>query len=174
MVTASMCAAVIVLSAYLAVPFTVNFTLQTLAIFVICEAFGLKTSLSATVIYILLGLCGLPVFSGFSGGIGALIGPTGGFILGFLFIPLIMSAFRRNGKLLSALSMSVALIACYACGTLWYVVLYSDFTASGILGAITVCVLPFIIPDILKIFIAVILASRLKAILKTSRSRRTQ
>jgi biotin transport system substrate-specific component len=169
-----MCAAVIVLSSWLAVPFTVSFTLQTLAIFVISEVFSLRISITAVLIYVLLGLCGLPVFSGFSGGIAALLGPTGGFIIGFLVIPLIMFLFPKKGKILSGASMISALLVCYTLGTVWYLALYSGFTAQGILSAITVCVFPFILPDLAKITIAVILSSRIKSIIKFSLSRRKQ
>ena len=87
MAVVSTCAAMIVISAYLTIPFAVGFTLQTLAIFLISALFDLKRSLGAVLLYITLGICGLPVFSGFSAGFAALLGPSGGFIVGFILIP---------------------------------------------------------------------------------------
>ncbi len=161
----SMCTAMIVVSSWIAIPFTVSFTLQTLAIFVISALFKLRISLSAVVIYELLGLCGLPVFSGFTSGLSAIIGPTGGFIIGFMLIPVIVRVFKANSNAVLTLSMLVALLVCYVLGTLWFAMLYGTLSFQGILNAVLVCVLPFILPDIAKIVLAVFLSSRLKRIL---------
>lgn len=162
----SMCTAIIIISAWLTIPFTVSFTLQTLSIFVICSVFELKISFASVALYILLGFCGLPVFSGFSSGLAALMGPTGGFILSFLLIPPIIRAFNASTKRKLALSMSVSLLMCYIIGTLWFVAVYGSFTVPNILSALSVCVLPLILPDIAKIIAAVFLSARLKTIIK--------
>ncbi len=166
MAIVSMCAAIIVISAWIAIPFTVSFTLQTLAIFVISALFELRISLLSVTLYTALGLCGLPVFSGFSSGPSAIIGPTGGFIIGFLFIPPIIRAFHAKSKRMLALSMVISLLICYTVGTVWFIALYGSFSLPDILNALTVCVLPFILPDIAKIALAVLLSSRLKTIIK--------
>ena len=166
MITVSMCTAIIAISAWLTIPFTVSFTLQTLAIFVISAVFKLRISISSVALYILLGACGLPIFSGFGAGLSALLGPTGGYILGFVFIPIIMSLIPHNKKIMLALSMTISLLACYTLGTVWYLLAYGSFAVADIVGALSICVLPFILPDAIKIALAVILATRLKRIIK--------
>ena len=82
-------AALLCLSAFLTVPFPpIPFTVQSYALFAVCGLLGAKRGLAATLLYLVLGAVGLPVFSGFGGGLGALFGPTGGFLLSFLFAPL--------------------------------------------------------------------------------------
>jgi biotin transport system substrate-specific component len=169
-----MCAAFIVLSAWLTVPFTVSFTLQTLAIFVISAVFNLRVSLGSVCLYVALGIFGLPVFSGFSSGVSAIAGPTGGFVIGFLFIPIIIFCFKAKNKPLLALSMLASLLFCYFVGTLWYMLIYSGDASLGIWGAPTVCVIPFIIPDLAKIAIAVFISARLKNIIHHGAPRRKQ
>ena len=171
-VAVSMCTAMIVISSWLSIPFAVSFTLQTLAIFTVSALFKFRISFSSVALYILIGLCGLPVFSGFTGGPSALVGPTGGFIIGFLLIPVIIKCFGAKRKLMLAVSMLAALLLCYTVGTIWYTVMYAGITLEGCLSALAVCVLPFIIPDILKIALAVLLWSRLKNTVKLSDLRR--
>ena len=166
MAIVSMCAAMIVISAWLTVPFTVSFTLQTLAIFVISSLFVLRISFSAVMLYVLLGMCGLPVFAGFSSGLAALLGPSGGFIFAFLFIPPIIRAFKPQTSIRLTVAMLTSLVACYFLGTLWYTITCAEFTSVGVLSSVSLCVLPFIIPDLAKIAFAVFLWSRLKPFIK--------
>ena len=121
-------------------------------------------------IYILLGAVGIPVFAGFSGGIGVLLGNTGGYIIGFLFSALLMwlieKLFGRKTWVLG-ISMVLGLIVCYAIGTVWFMVVYAQ--NSGAVGLATVlgwCVIPFIIPDLVKIALALTLSKRLSKALK--------
>ena len=79
----------ITISAWIEIPFIVPFTLQTLSIFIITGLFKFRISFLSVVIYIVMGIIGIPVFSGFQGGIGVLMTYTGGFLLGFIFIPII-------------------------------------------------------------------------------------
>jgi biotin transport system substrate-specific component len=133
---------------------------------------GGKRGTISVIVYILLGLVGLPVFSGFKGGAGVLMGPTGGYILGFVISALIMWVFESlAGKkiLVYIISMIFGLAACYAFGTLWFMVVYnakndSPATLSMVLGW---CVIPFIIPDMIKIVLALIIGQnrQLKKIL---------
>ena len=88
----AVCAALIAICAWITVPAAVPFTLQTFAIFFVLSLLGGKRGTIAILVYILLGAVGLPVFSGFNGGLGALLGTTGGYIFGFLFIGLIFRA----------------------------------------------------------------------------------
>ena len=110
-------------------------------------------------IYLLLGAVGLPVFSGFRGGIGALAGVTGGFLWGFLLAALVFWALEGLGKLPALVA---GLLACYCCGCGWFY-LYSG----GGLGLILLrCVVPFLIPDAVKLWLAFTLAGRLKKVIK--------
>lgn len=166
--TVAMSTSIIVVSSWLSVPFAVNFTLQLLAIFIISDIFDIKKSFLSVALYISLGFCGLPVFSGFGAGIASLIGPTGGFILGFLFVPLILHVFKIAFKpsfFISVVSMLSGLILCYIFGTVWYALIYSGDNTIGLLNALTVCVFPFIVFDIIKIFVAALISSRLKRVL---------
>ncbi len=163
----SMCVAIISLFSWIYIPFTVNFTLQTLAIFVICAVFKLKVSIFSVLIYILLGACGLPIFSGFGAGFGTLVGPTGGYIFSFMTFPFIINLFilkKRNSLLRKILGMAVSIVCSYTIGTLWYYLAFGMGTDINFLQLLGICVLPFIIPDILKIIIAVIISQRLAEI----------
>ena len=79
-------AAIIALCAWITVPVgAIPVTLQTLAVCLIAGLFGAKRGTAAVLVYILIGAVGVPVFSGFKGGIGVLAGATGGYIIGFIF-----------------------------------------------------------------------------------------
>ena len=86
----AMFVAIITVCAQIQIPMTVPFTLQTLGIFMAAAMLGWKRGLISVAVYVLLGAIGVPVFAGFSGGIGVLGGPTGGYIIGFLFTALIV------------------------------------------------------------------------------------
>lgn len=140
-------------------------TLQTFAVCTAAAMLGWKRGTISVAIYILLGAVGLPVFSGAKGGFGVLIGPTGGYIIGFLFTALIVGIaadkFERKAIPL-AVSMVVGVLVCYAIGTAWFVVVAkTDFIA-----ALGTCVIPFLIPDAVKIALAVLIANRLSKIVK--------
>lgn len=116
-------------------------------------------------IYILLGIVGLPVFAGFSGGIGVLLGPTGGFIGGYIILSLIAGIFVKIGKgnrLVFFGGALFGLLCCYLLGTLWYM----HVSNVSFVPAITVCVLPYVIFDIVKIVIVCILGPILKKNIK--------
>lgn len=142
-------------------PFTsVGFTLQVAAVCVAGGVLGPRLGLVSVIIYIMLGLCGLPVFSGMRGGVGALFGPTGGYIIGFIFQVLLAglgaaairpgdSVRRKAGKL--AAGMTLGLIVLYAFGTAQLMLL----TKSDLLSALGMAVIPFIPLDLVKIALAV-------------------
>ncbi|MGN0658652.1 MAG: biotin transporter BioY [Emergencia sp.] len=163
-------AALIAVCAWITIPMTVPFTLQTFGVFLAVGVLGGKRGTFAVLIYILLGAIGLPVFSGFNGGIGALFGTTGGYIIGFLFSALLMWGLEKViGRKTWALAaaMVCGLIVCYAFGTAWFMVVYTSGTGAVGLGTVLGwCVIPFIIPDILKIALALLLSGRLKKIMK--------
>ncbi|MCR4907565.1 MAG: biotin transporter BioY [Lachnospiraceae bacterium] len=149
-------------------PVPVSFSV--LILFLSLYMVGRNLSLLACAVYILLGLCGLPVFSGFTGGPGKLLGPTGGYIAGYLFMLLIAGTFidRYYGKLpLELAGMLLGLITLYAFGTLW-LSLMAKLTFTG---ALAVAVLPFIIPDCLKIALSCALGHAIKKRLSRSSRR---
>ena len=154
-------AALLCLSALLTIPFPpVPFTLQSYAILAVCGLLGAKRGLAATLLYLALGAVGLPVFSGFGGGLGALIGPTGGFLFGFLFVPLLCFFAEGRGMRTLALCFAIALLLSYAAGSLWYCFLFAQ--GEGYLGVLTVTVLPFLLPDAVKLALALLTVKRLK------------
>ena len=155
----AMMTVVICLCAWLTVPFTVPFTMQTFGVFAALLLLGGGDGTAAIGLYLLLGCVGLPVFSGFSGGPGHLLGPTGGYLLGFLFTGL---AHILVGKRIArcAAAARVALLfaehaLCYLVGTLWFVtVMGSRGTPCDFFTALGLCVAPYILPDLVKIGLA--------------------
>ncbi len=158
-------AAVIAVCAWITIPAgDVPFTLQTFGVFAAVGVLGGRRGTIAVLLYLMLGAVGLPVFSGFGGGLGVLMGVTGGYIAGFLLSALVMWAaellWGRSAPALAA-GMVLGLLACYAMGTAWYMVLYA--VATGPVGALAVlakCVVPFVVPDLCKIALALLLTRR--------------
>ena len=159
-------AVLIAICSWISIPMTVPFTLQTFGVFMAVGVLGGKRGSLAVLVYILLGVIGVPVFAGFSGGLGILLNNTGGYIIGFLFSALAMWAMESLwGKkpVIQILSMVVGLIVCYAMGTIWFMVVYTRTTgAVGIGTVLGWCVIPFIIPDLVKIALAFVLSRRVR------------
>ena len=158
--------ALMAVCSWISIPTAIPFTLQTFGVFVTAGLLGGRRGTLTIVIYLLLGAVGLPVFSGFTGGIGHMLGPTGGYIIGFIFTALIMwlaeHLYGKADKVL-VLSMIAGLIVCYAFGTAWFMIVYTKNTGEiGLMTALSWCVIPYIIPDIIKIILAVILTRRLR------------
>lgn len=155
----------IAICSWISIPTVVPFTLQTFAVFLSVAILGGKRGTLAVLMYILMGAIGIPVFSGFTGGLGIITGTTGGYIIGFIFAALLMWAMEKAlGKKtwVLALSMVLGLIVLYAFGTVWFMAVYAKNT--GAVGLATVlgwCVIPFIIPDLIKIALALLLSKRL-------------
>ena len=155
MVRAALFAGVMAVCAWLAVPISdIGFTMQTFGIFLALGLLGGKWGTVSIGLYLLLGLVGLPVFSGFRGGPGMLLGVTGGYLWGFLLSGLVYWALERFGKLGA---MMVGLLICYACGTLWFL----QYSGGGWALVLLRCVVPYVIPDGIKIALAWSLSKRL-------------
>lgn len=176
-VSIALFAVVIAVCSWITIPFTIPFTLQTFAIFLVLLVLGGKKGMITIVLYLVLGIIGIPVFSNFVGGVGVIIGPTGGYILGFIFIGLIylvITIFSK--KLVSAIiALVIGLMVCYLFGTLWFTFGYlgndqpmSFWTASSL------CVLPFIIPDLVKLTLAVLISLRIKKYLAPTNNSKKQ
>ena len=156
----------IIICSWITVPVgAIPVTMQTFAIFLAMGVLGGKRGSMAVLVYLLIGCVGLPVFSGFQAGIGTLFSQTGGYLLGFLPAVLMMwlleKMFGRKGRI-QILGMISGLLICYGVGTVWFMLLYIRNTGEIGLGTVlTLCVLPFIIPDLIKISLAYILTGRL-------------
>ena len=155
MVRSSFFAGAMAVCAWLAVPISdIAFTMQTFGVFLALGLLGGKWGTVSIGIYLLMGLVGLPVFSGFRGGPGMLLGVTGGYLWGFLASGLAYWALERFGKLPAMIG---GLIICYVCGTLWFL----QYSSGGLALVLLRCVVPYLIPDGIKIFMAWSLSRRL-------------
>ena len=159
-------AVTIAICSWISIPTTDPFTLQTFAVFLAVGVLGGRRGTFAVLVYILLGAVGLPVFAGFSGGLGALLGTTGGYIIGFFFSALLYWAMTKvlgEKTPVMVVAMVLGLIVCYAFGTVWFMTVYArNSGAIGLGTALGWCVIPFIIPDLVKIALAVGLTRLLK------------
>lgn len=168
----TVCAA---LSAILCVvcPFTVPVGVVplSLASFAVCcigGAAGFKRGTAATALYILIGGVGVPVFAGFRGGLSVLLGPTGGFLLGYLLLVATagFAADRTDSKCTFCASLCGGMLLLYLCGSAWYSVsAHVSFWA-----ALLVCVVPFLPLDIVKIAAATALSPKLKKALRSMKT----
>lgn len=128
---------------------------------------GTKLSTVSYLIYLLLGLVGLPVFSGYAGGIGKLAGPTGGYLIGFILMVIISGIFYEkfsSNKILIGLGMVLGTIIAYIFGTIWFII-QMDCELSY---ALSVCVFPFIPFDLIKIVLAIIIGLVIRKALEKS------
>lgn len=159
-------AVLIAICSWISVPTVVPFTLQTFAVFATMGILGGRRGTFAVLVYILMGAIGLPVFAGFSGGAGVLLGTTGGYILGFLLTGLLYWGITKllgEKFWVMVLSMVLGLAVCYAFGTAWFMLVYARQSGPIGLGtALGWCVFPFILPDLGKIVLALILTKALK------------
>ena len=156
----------ITICSWISIPTLVPFTHQTFSVFLAVSVLGGKRGTLAVVVYVLLGAIGVPVFGEFTGGIGIILRNTGGYIIGFIFSALSMwlieSLFGRK-LWVQGIAMVLGLLACYAVGTAWFMFVYMrDAGAVGLSTVLGWCVIPFIIPDAVKIALALMLSKILK------------
>lgn len=166
----AMFAAIIAVCSWISIPATVPFTLQTFGVFLAVGVLGGKRGTMAVLTYLLLGMIGVPVFSGFAGGIGYMLGSTGGYIVGFIFTALTMwlmeSLFGKKRWVLT-FSMLLGILVCYVFGTVWFMWVYANNTGEiGWWTALLWCVVPYIIPDVLKILLALTFCRKLGVVMK--------
>ena len=166
----SLMAALIVVCSWITLPMTIPFTLQTFAVFVSVGVLGVWKGTASVLVYLFMGLVGVPVFSGFKGGAGVLLGPTGGYIIGFVFSALatglIMKKFK--GFAASLLAMLAGLIVCYVFGTVWFMVVYSRGHEITLGAAVSMCIVPYIIPDLAKICVAAQVSAKVRRYLRAA------
>lgn len=137
----------------------VPISLGVLAVYLTAYVLSPLDATISVIIFILLGTFGLPVFSGYSGGLSKLVGPTGGYIIGFLFTVYISSLFihMKKGIIFDVIGMITGLAICYILGTIWF----SYQQGKGFIASLLLCVVPFLIGDAIKIIVAVILGTQL-------------
>lgn len=141
----------------------IPFTLSVFAIFFIGALLPPRYALMSVMAYVLLGAFGLPVFAGSKGGISVLTGMTGGFIMAYPFMALLTSMshtyMKRWRTVALTIGMLLSLVICYAFGSFWFTVV----TGKSFTYALTVCVYPYLLFDLLKITLAVSFSKIIKA-----------
>lgn len=163
-------AALMAICSWISIPTTIPFTLQTLGVFLAVGILGGKRGTITVLLYLLIGAVGIPVFAGFKGGIGALAGPTGGYLIGFIGTALVMWFFTARFEItrrIQILSMIIGLLVCYCFGTLWFMWIFNHTQGTiSLMGTLSACVFPFILPDLIKIAIAILLINRLRPVIE--------
>lgn len=144
----------------------VPINLATFAVFCAGALLGAKYGACSLVIYAVLGAVGVPVFAMFRGGLGTLAGPTGGYIIGYIpaaFITgFIVERINRNNKvMLYSVAMLAGMLTYFIFGTAWFMI----STNTGLWSALTICVLPFIPGDLLKIVLASVISRILRPVI---------
>lgn len=143
------------------IPFgPVPLSLASFGIYTVCSLVDLKRAVSIVCIYVILGALGLPIFAGFVGGVQVILGPTGGYICGYIASAVVISILKDKINLFSTLCIST--LAIYLCGTAWYIAVMK----TDIIKSLAVCVLPFVITDLIKIGLTCFCVPKLKTALK--------
>lgn len=131
------------------------------AVYLTMYLLGMKLGTISVYIYVLLGIVGLPVFTGFSGGMGKVLGPTGGYIIGYFFmaptIGFFVDKWKKNYALI-VLGMVLGTAVCYLFGTLWL----AWQGGMSFMAALAAAVLPFIPADSVKIALAILVGMPVK------------
>lgn len=160
-VTAVMAAIMAVISPFALFLGPVPVSFCTLLVCLNVYVLGWRRGTAATLVYILMGAVGMPVFSGFAGGAGTLLGPTGGYILGYLVLAvmagLAVEYFPRK-RAVHMLGMALGTVVLYGFGTAWYCVQ----AGQSLNAAVSVCVLPFLPGDCGKILAAAMIGPMLR------------
>lgn len=156
----------------------IPFTLQTFGILLVLFTIGGRRGTVSIAVYLLLGLIGVPVFAGFKGGPAALAGPTGGFLIGFLFSALVywlidekvfkkLKSSASKRMIFSIIEGVIAEVVLYVFGVAWFMIMYTHKTGPIGLGAVLMmCVIPFLIPDAVKLIAAAAASLRTVRIVK--------
>lgn len=153
--------AIIAVTAWVSVPtpFGVNFAFSLLGVTLTAFCLGVKGALAATTVYIALGAAGLPIFSYFSGGIGVLLGPSGGFIWGFLVVAVLCGIVKQiNKKSIKYTFMILSVIICHIAG----IVQYSIVTGNNLLISFVTASLPFLLKDFAIVFVSEFISKKIK------------
>ena len=139
----------------------VPISLASFVVYLIAYLVDVKYSVTCDIMYIAIGAIGLPVFSGFQGGLQKLTGPTGGYIIGYIFVSLIVGIAVKlfKGNLVAYIfSLLMGTAVLYAFGTAWFM----HVTNLSLGRSLALCVYPFIALDIVKIIVASVIAPSIK------------
>lgn len=180
LVLISISAALITVCSWISIPIgPVPFTLQTMGILAVMLTVGGRRGTLSVLVYLALGACGLPVFAGFKGGAASFIGPTGGFLIGFVFAALVYWLFEKilfrklmtsavKTWIFAAINSVIFEVVMYLIGVIWFMSVYAAQTGPvGLATVMSWCVIPFIIPDIVKLAVAVIIGERAGKLVKS-------
>lgn len=153
----------------------VPITLTNFVLFFMIYSVGWKRTTASYLIYMLIGLIGLPVFSGFSGGLTKLAGPTGGYLIGFLPMIIIsgLAVQLSNNRILHIIGMIAGTLVCYAFGTAWFYILMlytSPDSGYTVMKVLSICVIPFLPFDFIKIIAATLIGAPVKQRFARARS----
>lgn len=147
-------------------PSGIPVTLQTFAVALCAYVLGWKLGLLAMAVYLVLGAVGLPVFAGFSGGVGVLLNLTGGYLWGFLFMVVLCGLGAKSQSLFLAISLGcTGLLTCHVCGTVQFALV----SRMGILEAFALASLPYLLKDLISVALAFFLAQAILSALKRAR-----
>lgn len=162
--------ALLVVATMIQVPGTVPFTLQTMAVCITAGILGTAKGMVSVLVYLFMGAIELPVFSGFTGGVDKLLGVTGGYLMGFVLTVAVIGIGKRlfpGSKAALALFMILGVALCYVTGTIWFIAVYTARGESiSLYAVLSACVLPFLLPECLKIAAAVEITWRLQKTVK--------
>lgn len=163
MALCGMFSALLVLCSWLSFPLgDIAITLQTFGVFLCLWVLGGKWGTRAIFVYLLLGAVGIPAFSGFRGGLGALLGTTGGYLTGFLLCGLVYWGLTSLFPCRKLIAMIAGLLVCYCFGSIWYYFAYTADTGTATLAFIVIkCILPYLLPDAAKLILAWLLSKRI-------------
>lgn len=170
--------AFLVVGAKLSIPIHPPISMQTLCIFITSVILNPAEAFIAGLLYLLLGILHVPVFSnGLGVGFGAFLTPSGGFLISFPFIALLISIlsrrFQRN-KFTLAFTFSLATVFCYIFGAVWIRILVMfqvDGIIAGVWDMLKAYILPFILIDPIKIYLAVMFVDKLGDVFKNDKKR---
>lgn len=155
-------AALLAVCAWLSVPMGDQaVSLQSFGVFLALGLLGGRGGTVTVLVYLLLGAAGVPVFSGFRGGIAVLLGPTGGYLWGFLAACALYWALEKH--LRPWLNTVLGMMLCYVCGTAWYYYMYAP---GEIWPVVMTCVVPYLLPDAIKIFLSLTISRRLRYLVR--------
>lgn len=165
MVVCALFAAIICITAPFSIPIgPVPVTMTVFSLALTAFVLGSKKAAVATAVYMLVGIAGLPVFAGFKSGLTSIMSPVGGFAFSYIFIVLILGIRAKKKRIVVLLCIS-AMLVCYICGTAWYMFM----TGSELLTALSLCIIPFIPFDIIKLVLAYIVGKAVRKRLKKAK-----
>ena len=168
-VITSICVVLLAVSAWIKIPLIIPISLQNLVLFIILGVFGFKISIITIIVYIFSGLIGIPVFSSGVSSLSGLLGITGGYLISFIIYPFIFYLLQnlhfKNNNIKLFIIFLILTVITYLIGSLWYYVLYINNNEFVLFTEVlSLTIFPYILPDIIKILISILVINRIKKI----------